>query len=264
MLAFVKNLRAYKSFIFSSIQNDFFSRFAQSQLGGLWLLIHPLAQVAIYALILSNVLSAKLPNIDNSYAYALYLMAGILAWSLFSEIITRFLTLFIENANLLKKMQFPRITLPVIALGSCILNNILLLFAILVIFTFMGHTPTITMLSYFPLMLLIIALAVGFGLILGVFNVFIRDIGQATPVILQIFFFFTPIIYPVEILSDSMKELVQFNPMYSVVDAYHTIFVYNQWPDYSPLIPIVGLSVGLLMLGLFLFRRATPEMVDVL
>ncbi|MCO6716820.1 ABC transporter permease, partial [Streptomyces sp. CHB19.2] len=89
-------------------------------------IINPLAQVAIYALILSNVLATKLPGINNSYAYALYLMAGMLGWSLFSEVINRCLTLFVDQGNLLKKMSFPRITLPVIVMGSSLLNYELL------------------------------------------------------------------------------------------------------------------------------------------
>ena len=118
MLELFKSLWDYRGFVFSSIRNEFSARFARSRLGGLWMIINPLAQVAIYALVLSNVLAAKLPGIDNKYAYALYLMAGMLAWSLFSEIISRCLTLFIDQGNLMKKMRFPRITLPVIVVGS--------------------------------------------------------------------------------------------------------------------------------------------------
>jgi len=89
MFALLKSLWAYRGFVASSIRNEFAARFARSRLGGLWMIIHPLAQVAIYALILSNVLAARLPGIDNRYAYAQYLMAGILAWTLFAEIVSR-------------------------------------------------------------------------------------------------------------------------------------------------------------------------------
>lgn len=103
MLAMWQALWRYRHFVWSSIRNELFSRFARSKLGGLWMFINPLAQVAIYALILSNVLGAKLPGTDNKYAYAIYLMAGLLGWSLLSDIIGRCLTLFIEQGNLMKK-----------------------------------------------------------------------------------------------------------------------------------------------------------------
>ena len=97
----------YRLFVLSSIKNDLRARFIQSKLGTLWIVIHPLMQVLIFALILSEVLSAKLPGIDNKYAYALYLMAGTVCWTLFSETISKCLTLFIDNGNLMKKMAFP-------------------------------------------------------------------------------------------------------------------------------------------------------------
>ena len=103
------------------------------------MIIHPLAQVAIYALILSAVLASKLPGIDNQYAYAIYLTSGILAWTLFSEVISRCLMLFIEQGNLMKKMAFPRVSLPAIVTGSCLLNHFLLFVAIFAVFTLLGH-----------------------------------------------------------------------------------------------------------------------------
>jgi lipopolysaccharide transport system permease protein len=80
---------AYRYFILSSIKNELRLRFIRSKLGVLWMIIHPLMQVLIFATILSEVLAAKLPGIDNKYAYALYLMAGTLCWSMFSETIGR-------------------------------------------------------------------------------------------------------------------------------------------------------------------------------
>ena len=106
------------------------------------MIIHPLAQAAIFALVLAEVMAAKLPGMaNNKFAYAIYLLSGMLAWSLFSEIVSRCLTVFIDNGNLLKKMLFPRINLPLIIAGSALINNLLLLLAILVVFALLGHVP---------------------------------------------------------------------------------------------------------------------------
>src|SRR5262245_5033433 len=171
----------YRHFIFSSIKNEFLSRFARSRLGGLWMVIHPLAQVVIFAFILSAVFSAKLPGIANRYAYAVYLMAGTLAWSLFSELVSRSLTVFVDNGNLLKKMMFPRICLPLIVSGSALVNNLLLFVAILAAFALLGHLPGWNVLWLPMLIVLNVMLGAGLGLVLGVFNVFIRDVGQIVP-----------------------------------------------------------------------------------
>lgn len=264
MFGMFSDLWRYRHFVYSSIRNELISRFARSKLGGLWMIINPLSQVAIYALILSNVLAAKLPGIENKYAYSIYLMAGLLAWSLFSEIISRCLNLFIEQGNLMKKMSFPRITLPTIVVGSCILNNFLLFVAMLAIFALLGHEFNVAMLWLLPLSIIVIMLALGIGLILGVMNVFLRDIGLLIPIILQVWFWFTPIVYPENIIPESYRHLLSYNPMYPITNAYQQILVYNTQPDLDSLLMIIVISCALILFSLFLFRRASPEMVDVL
>ncbi|WP_349616748.1 ABC transporter permease [Azotobacter salinestris] len=264
MFAMLRSLWSYRGFVVSSIRNEFAARFARSHLGGLWMIIHPLTQVAIYALILSNVLAAKLPGIESQYAYALYLMAGMLGWSLFAEVVGRCLTLFIDQGNLMKKMRFPRITLPVIVIGSSLLNNQLLLMAVLVVFALLGQPPSLQMFWLIPLTLTVVALATGLGLILGVLNVFVRDIGQVVPIVLQIWFWFTPIVYPVGIIPEELKGMMDINPMYPIIDAYHSILVYGSAPDLQQTGITTLMALALMLLGLFMFRRAAPEMVDAL
>ncbi|EGG99390.1 O-antigen export system permease protein RfbD [gamma proteobacterium IMCC2047] len=265
MFVMFRSLWQYRHFVLSSIRNELKSRFARSKLGGLWMIINPLSQVAIYALILSNVLAAKLPGIDSQYAYAIYLMAGLLAWTLFNEIISRCLTLFIEQGNLMKKMSFPRITLPSIVIGSCLLNNTLLFIAMLGIFALLGHQFSIAMLWLIPLTFIVVTLSLGIGLVLGIMNVFVRDIGQGIPIVLQVWFWFTPIVYPADIIPESYRHLLNLNPMYSITNAYHQVLVYNKAPALdSGLVSISIIALGLMLLSLFLFRRAGPEMADVL
>jgi lipopolysaccharide transport system permease protein len=149
MWSMLRSTWAFRYFIVSSIKNEFMSRFIRSRIGGIWMIINPLVQVCIYALILSSLLSARLPELaDQTYGYAIYLTAGILCWSLFSDVVTRCLTIFIENGNILKKMVFPKICLPLITTGTALVNNALLLLAIIVVFAVLGHglAPSILLL----------------------------------------------------------------------------------------------------------------------
>ena len=264
MSGMLRSLWLYRQFIFSSIRNELITRFTRSKLGGLWLMINPLAQVAIYALILSNVLAIKLPSIDNKYAYAIYLMAGLLAWTLFSEIVSRCLNLFVEQSNLMKKMQFPRITLPAIVVGSNLLNNVILFICMVVIFLLLGHQFSLLILWLLPLTILLAAFALGIGLFLGVLNVFVRDLGQAVPIILQIWFWFTPIVYPASIIPENYRHWLTLNPMYHFIDAYHELIVYGRTPQIEGVFIIGALALFFLILSLFLYRRSIEEMVDVL
>jgi lipopolysaccharide transport system permease protein len=254
----------YRNFISGSIKNKLAAHFSRSILGGFWVILHPLVQVAIYALILSAVLASKLPGIEGKFAYAVYLCAGMLAWNLFSDIISQSLNIFIENGNLLKKIYFPKITLPLIMIGTCVVNNLILFFAIVVVFSVLGHDLSIYLLLYPLIMLVVVIFALGLGLILGILNVFVRDIGQVTPIILQIGFWFTPIVYPVSIVPEELRLWLQFNPMYHIVSAYQSILVYLNAPNIQVLVYLVLFSLLMFVFGFNLFRKAQAEIVDVL
>lgn len=264
MLGLFHSLWHWRHFIASSIKNDLRARFSRSLLGGTWMLLNPLAMVMIYTLVLSAVLTARLPGIESQYAYAIYLISGMLCWTLFLEITQRCLGVFIESGNQMKKINFPRITLPVIVTGTSLLSYLLLLAITLIVFAILGHLSWLA-LFWLPLLtLLTLAFALGLGMILGTLNVFIRDLGQAMGIIFQLLFWFTPIVYPVSILPEGMRSLLQYNPLYHLVEGYHQVLAYQQAPDLLALTVVALLSVLLLLLGFILFRKASPEMMDML
>lgn len=263
----MKHLRAiwaYRYFIISSIVTEFRARFVRSRLGGVWMIIHPLAQVAIYALVLSAVLSAKLPGIESRYAYAIYLMGGILAWTLFAEVFGRSLTIFVDNGNLLKKMAFPKIALPLIIFGSALVNNLLLFISILTVFGLLGHPLSLPLLWLPCLITLTLLLAAGLGLILGVINVFIRDIGQIMPILLQFWFWLTPIVYVSSIVPEKYHSLMMLNPMSGIVIGYQDILVYGKIPQFATLIYPTIVAIVALCIASWVYYRSNEEMADVL
>lgn len=264
MLELFRALWRYRYFIVSSVRNEFRARVARSQLGAIWMVLQPLAQVAIFTLVLSEVLAARLPGTDNVHAYAIYLMAGSLVWSLFNEITSRCLSIFVDNASLLKKIVFPRICLPLVVVGSALVNSLLLFLAMVLIFALMGHLPSWEMLWLIPVMALTVAFALGLGLLLGVLNVFLRDVGQVMAIVLQLWFWLTPIVYMPSIVPAAYRHWFELNPLFPIVQASHQVILYQQPPELTGLAWVAGLSALLLGAALLLFRRASPDMVDVL
>lgn len=264
-MGMIKDSYRFRQFIISSIQSELATRFVRSRLGGLWMVIQPLGLVLMYALILSAVLSARLPGMEEvRFAYAAYLLAGILGWSLFTEVVDRCSRVFIDNAEMMKKMAFPRICLPLIVIGTALLNNAFLFAAGILVFIVLGHVPGIN-LFWLPLLVAVnLGLAAGLGLVLGVLNVFVRDVGQMVALALQYGFWFTPIVYMPDILPEKLRALLQLNPLYWVVTGYQNVLVFHNSPHWPGLFAVAVFAGLLLVSALFLFRRAAPEMADVL
>lgn len=259
-----RSLWHYRHFVLSSIRGELKGRFARSYLGGFWFILHPLAQSLIFSIVLAEVMRAKMPNMDSTAAYPIYLLSGMAAWGLFSEILNRSMTIFIEQSSAMKKIAFPRLCLPVIVWGGAIINHVFLLVAIAVIFMFFGHYPGLAWLYLIPGIALVSLLAFGLGVFLGVINVFARDVGQIMTVVMQLWFWFTPIVYVKTVIPETFHAVIDANPMTRLVEIYQNALLMNQAPDFiSLLLPalIGGLAA---ILSFVVFRKASPELVDAL
>ncbi|MEN3141369.1 ABC transporter permease [Ochrobactrum sp. WV_118_8] len=258
----LKSLWQYRNFILSSIRGELKGRFARSYLGGAWFILHPLAQALIFSIVLSEVMRARLPTMDNSSAYPIYLLSGMAAWGLFSEILNRSISVFVDQASVLKKIAFPRLCLPIIIWGTAIINHVLLLAAIGVIFAFFGHNPNINWLYLIIGILIISSLAFGLGVFLGVLNVFVRDIGQVMIVIMQLWFWLTPIVYVSSVVPENLRALIDYNPMTGLVSLYQNVLLLDQPPTLISLLPSSTIAVIAIIISFYLFRKASPELVD--
>jgi lipopolysaccharide transport system permease protein len=252
----------YRGFIGGSIKREFQIKYRNSLLGAAWTVLNPLAMIVVYTVIFSQVMGNRLHGVDSTFAYSIYLCAGVLTWGLFAEITTRSQTVFLENASLIKKLQFPRLCLPVIVvLNSGI--NFAIIFSIFTAFLLLSSNfPGWIYFAIFPVLLIQIMFSVGLGMILGILNVFFRDVGQFFTILLQFWFWLTPVVYPVAALPESVRRLLAWNPMAAIMGAYQNILVHAQAPDWQSLVPAVLLGLFFCIVGLQLFRRRAGEMVD--
>lgn len=261
-MSMLKALWAYRGFILGSVKREFQSKYRNSLLGAAWNIINPLAMIIVYTVIFAQVMQAKLPGINSTFAYSIYLCAGVLTWGLFAEMVGRGQNMFLDNANLLKKISFPRTTLPVIVAANAGLNFAIVFILFLGFLVISGNFPGWVILAIFPVLLLQIIFAIGLGMILGVLNVFFRDVGQFFGIFLTFWFWLTPIVYPVAILPEGLKPYMYLNPMKPVMAAYQGILVDHQWPQWENLWPTVILSVLLCLFGMRLFKKKAGELVD--
>lgn len=255
-------LWAYRGFVLGSVGREFQSKYRSSILGAAWTVLNPLAMVTVYTVIFSSVMRAKLPGIDDTFAYSIYLCSGVLTWGLFAEIAGRGQNVFLENANLLKKLSFPRLCLPTVLVLNALLNFGIIFGLFLLFLLLTGRLPGWPLLGLIPVLMLQITFSIGLGITLGVLNVFFRDVGQFFSILLQFWFWFTPIVYPLSIIPEHFHGLLKLNPLAPMIGAYQTILVNARWPDWQSLLPMTLLSLLLCLLAFHLFRKHAGEMVD--
>jgi len=259
----LNSLWAYRGFIIGSVTREFQSKYRNSLLGAAWTVFNPLAMIIVYTVIFTKVMHSRLPTgINSEFAYSVYLCAGVLSWGLFAEIVSRAQNSFLENANLLKKLSFPRLCLPVIVVANATLNFSIVfgLFSIFLLLT--GNFPGVVFLSLVPVLLILISFAIGLGITLGVLNVFFRDVGQFFGIFIQFWFWLTPIVYPITILPETVRPWMSYNPMKNLIGAFQEILVARQWPTWQGLLPITLLAIAMCVFGMYLFRKHAGEMVD--
>ncbi|MCG6577254.1 ABC transporter permease [Pseudomonas sp. AF32] len=255
-------LWSYRGFILGSVKREFQARYRNSLFGALWTVLNPLSMILVYTVIFSHIMRARLPGVEDGMAYSVYLCAGLLTWGFFADVTTRSQGMFLENANLLKKISFPRICLPLIVLLNAGINFAIILGLFLGFLLISGRWPSMALLALVPLLILQMLFAAGLGLLLGILNVFFRDVGQLFGICLQFWFWLTPIVYPMTILPPSVQQLLALNPMTALMQSYQNLFLYNQWPVWSSLAPLLIIGLLLCFTGLQMFRRRGGEMVD--
>ena len=221
-----------------------------------------MAMILVYTVVFSQLMAPRLMGGDDPLAYSVYLCSGILTWGLLAEITGRSQSMFLDHAYLLKKLRFPWLSLPAIAVGNACLNFAIAfgLFTFFLIAT--GRFPGWPYLGMLPLLAIQIALATGLGIVLGVWNVFFRDIGSFYAIALQFWFWTTPIVYPLNALPPFVRTLITYNPMTPLSTGYQGILVQGVWPDWGSLIAVTLMALVLCTFAVHLLACRSGEMLD--
>lgn len=262
MSEILKRLYHHRTFILGTVNREFYLKYSNSLLGAAWAIIQPLSMIFVYTVIFSQIIQAKIPGVESSYGYSIYLCAGILTWGLFVEIVSRSQNIFLEHSNLLKKLSFSHLCLPVIVVMTAFVNFIII-FSLFTFFLILsGSNPGWIFFVIIPVLVIHVIFAVGLGVTLGILNVFFRDVGQAFSVILQFWFWLTPIVYPASILPKKAQEWLAYNPMTGLMGAYQDILARGQLPDWQTLLPTLILGILFCLMAMKLYRKSVGDMVD--
>lgn len=206
----------------------------------------------------------KLDIVDNSYSYSIYLVPGLLAWTSFSTIIMRLNGSFLEKANLIKKINVPafvyQLSIIITEFGILMLSYLLALIFLLLV----NHPITLTFLYLVPILFLQTLFAFALGVIISLFTPFFRDFKEAVPIIVQLWFWMTPIIYMKEMVADKYPALLTYNPFYYFAQIYQDIFLYSKAPAYDALLTIMLMTLIMLFFAAYLYKKMIGTVKDII
>ena len=249
---------------FDFAKRDFKERYVGTGLGQFWYVVSPLVMIFIYTVIFSDFMKMKMNIIDNSYAYSIYLIPGLLAWTAFSTIVMRLNTSFFEKAGLIKKINVPMYSFQI-----AILLTETFTFVISIIlglgFLFLVHQPiTWTFLWLIPVMFIQSIFALGVGVLFSLFTPFFKDMKEVVPIIFQLWFWVTPVIYVKSMIAHRYPFLLVYNPFFYFAEIYQNIFVYSKAPSIHSLLIITIESLVTLALAGYLYKKMVPTIKDII
>lgn len=252
-------LIAYKDLLYFLVVRGIRARYAQSVLGVGWAVIQPLLTMLIFTVVFGRL--AKVSS--DGLPYALFSFCGLMAWTYFSGALSEASNSLISNTNMLSKVYFPRLILPLSGLFSKLLDFSITIIVMIGLLIFYRHAPT-TNLLYFPLMLLLLLISTfGPSIILAAWSVQYRDIKYAMSFIVQILLYMAPVVYPMSSVPKHYQMVYAINPMVGVIEGFRSsILGVNPMPWLAIAIG-TGVSVILLLYGLYTFTRLERTFADV-
>ena len=248
-MSLVNDLRHYREFLKSNVKKDIRGKYKGSFLGVLWSFINPLLSVLVYAIDFPYIMRIKVEN------YLIYLITGIIPWTFFTSSINMGLISVLSNADIIKKVYFPRIILPISTVTSCLVN-FLISCLIIVLFCLGSGLGISFQILWLPLIALIqYVMLLGFTFILSAIEMYMRDIEHIVNFILSMAFYVTPILYTPDIFPEKLAWVLKVNPMAYLVNAYRSIFFYQKMPDLIGIGVVSIFSIFLFGIGYLIFEK---------
>lgn len=254
----LKEIYRFKNLIYNLVARDLKVKYKGSILGFLWSLLNPLIMLIVYTVAFKYIIKIRVEN------FPLFFLCGFLPWTFLSLSLSMAVSSIKDNANLVKKVYFPREILPL----SIVLSNLvqfLLTFLILIPALILFKIKLGFPLLFLPLIILFqLAFTLGLTFMLSSLNVFFSDVRHLLEIFLQIWFWLTPIIYPVDFVPERFQSLYRLNPAVLFVESYRNSLLYNKWLSSIELISLFLVGVSFLALGYLVFNSYNRRFAEVI
>jgi lipopolysaccharide transport system permease protein len=256
----LRELWEFRELLYFFAWRDIKVRYKQTVLGALWAIIQPFLTMVIFSLFFGRL--AKVPS--DGLPYPIFSYAALVPWSFFANAITQASNSLVLNSNMIKKIYFPRLSLPVATVLAGVLDFLLAFLVLLGMMLYYGVVPTINILWLPFFLLLALVTSLGVSLWLAAMNVQFRDVRYMVPFLTQVWLFLTPIAYPSSLLSEPWRTVYGINPMAGVVDGFRWALLGTDTAPGPMMVVSVVVALILFVSGAFYFRRMEQSFADVL
>lgn len=249
----------YRELLIELTQREIKQRYKQSVLGYAWVILNPLCQMLVMAFVFSKIM--RMPPLG--VPYSVYLYAGLLPWTLFSNSLTSAVNALVGNSGLITKIYFPREIFVASTIGAKIVDFFLALTVFLGFLVYFQTPFTIHLLWVIPIFLIQQLFTYGLSLLLAAANLFYRDVQYVFNLVILVWMYLTPVIYPVELFPERYRWIFQINPMAVIINAYRQVILAGAEPNFTSLAIALALSLGLLVFAFKVFKKLEGIFADV-
>jgi ABC-type polysaccharide/polyol phosphate export permease len=263
MTTLLRRLIANRNLLKNLVIRDLKHRYVGSIGGFMWSVIHPLVSFVSYTFVFTVIFNNQLGPEFGTDSYAIFFFCGFLPWFLFSDTIMRNCNAISDNAPLITKTIIPPEILPISITISNFVHHIIGLAILLVVMMlfYSIHFSALWIVLYIGMTLM---LAQGLGWIVAGLHVFVRDTIQGLQILMFLWFWFTPVLYPLTRLPPEYRPYAELNPMAIIVTGYRNSILHLAQPDFAKVAIVLGTSILIFVIGAVLFRQAKPAFPDVL
>ncbi|KPL90319.1 ABC transporter permease [Herpetosiphon geysericola] len=254
----LRELWAYRELLFFLIWRDVKVRYKQTVLGAAWAIIQPVFSMIVFTLIFGRL--AKLPS--DGIAYEAFSITALVPWALFANALSQGSNSLVGNANLIKKVYFPRLTVPISTVLGGLVDFAIAFVVMFGMLLWFDITPTMRMLALPLFILLVIITGLGVSLWLSALNVQFRDIRYVIPFMAQLWQYGSPVAYSSSLIPNQWRWLYGLNPMAGVIDGFRWSLLGTGQITWSAMLPSVGIALFLLITGALYFRRVEKQFAD--
>lgn len=257
----LRDIWNYRELLYFLTWRDIKLRYKQTLLGVAWVVIQPLATMVIFSIFFGRL--AGLQQHTGNVPYPLFAFAGLTLWMFFSAAVNSSGNSLVNSAHLLTKVYFPRLILPIAAVGGTLVDFAICLLLLVAIMVYYGVAPSISLLAVPLIVCLTTLLAVSVGTLLSAINVKYRDVRHALPFVIQLWMFASPIVYPTALVPGRWRWLLALNPLVGIIEAFRTSLFGGRQFDW-PMLAVAGaITLLLAIIAGYNFKRMEKEFADI-